>query len=225
MISRVLIAAAFIPLAACSEVPSNGPAGGMATLEACKRADVQDAVGKEARSMFIKNALPNLAVKAMLGLVDLDAFAKQVENATVSVSSVALQSGASADLRTIACTGNFKLDASNAIAGQDVVQMNRLRWTIRFADDRPDPTSSNFTIEVDPSSLYENMAINGERVQDVVNREAREEVERQERSQAAEAESDQALSPPSPTTSDQDRAPEPSSRTQPSPEELYAPEI
>lgn len=221
MFHRAIIAAAFIPLAGCSEVPSSSPAGGMAALEACKRADVQDAVGKEARSIVFKKA----SLKAWWRPSDFDGFAQEFENASVTFSSTALQSGVSADSRTIGCMANFKFDASNATKGQDVVQVTRLKWTIRFADDHPDPASSNFTIKVDPSSLFEDIAINGERVQDLANREAREQAEQQERSQAAEAESDQAPSPPSPATSNEDPASEPNVRKQPSPEELYAPEL
>lgn len=225
MFQRTIIAAAFLGLAACSEAPSTSPVGGMAALEACQRADVQDSVGKEARSIFLKNAASGLVVPAMLRLVDLDALAKEVEDADVSFSGIALQSGASADLRTIACSGNFKFDASSAITGQDVVQINHLRWTIRFADDRPDPTSSNFTIEVDTASLYEKMYLNGEPVQSIVARQAREEAKRGERNQTAEAESDQAPSPATSSMAEGELAPEANARKQPSPEELYAPEL
>lgn len=224
MINRAIIAATALALAGCSEVPSSNPVGGMAALEACKRPDVQDAVGKEARSMVLKDALPELAARALFGLVDLDALAKQFEGATVSASSTALQSGAGSDLRTIGCTANFKIDASNAIAGQDVVQIKRVRWTIRFADEQPDPASSNFTVEVDQSSLYEGMAINGEPLERILEQQAQKEAAQRERAQAPEAGSEE-VAVPSPSTTSNEEPATPKAQQQPSPEELYAPEI
>ena len=199
----------------------------MAALEACKRSDVHDAVGKEARSMVLKNALPKLAVPAVFGFIDLDALAKQIENATVSVSSAALQSSTGTDLKTVACSANFKFDASSAITGQDVFQINRLRWTIRFADEQPDPASSNFTIEVDPSSLYENMAINGEPLQRILEQQAQEQAAREEREQAAEASrgNDQTSASAGAVDHDPpDAQPTPTAKPA-SPEELYAPDL
>jgi len=146
-------------IAGCSQLPGD-PTN--VAEQACNRPDVQDVVGKEARSLMLKGNRDNLIMAGLFGL-DLDAVFKAWEDARVTFSGVgALQSSNGPPFRQITCGGSIQFDLSDATAGQQIVNVPRLSWMINFAQPVQDPSTGGFTIEIDPVSLVDGRTLNGE---------------------------------------------------------------
>lgn len=154
------LAAAVMPLLLAACAPSgSGFSDGAAA--ACDRADVQDVVGKEARSLMLKGNRDNLIMAGLMGL-DLDAVFKAWEEARVTFSGVgAFPSSKGPPFQQIVCGGAIQFDLSDATSGQQIVNVPRARWTINFAQPVDDPATGGFTIEIDPVSLVDGRTING----------------------------------------------------------------
>jgi len=154
------VAAAIAPLfvAACAPSASDTTNG---AVIACQRADVQDVVGKEARSLMLKGNRDNLLTAGMMGL-DLNSVFKAWEEARVSFSGAgAFPSSKGPPYQQIVCGNAVQFDLSDATAGQQIVNLPRLRWTINFAQPTDDPATGGFTVEIDPVSLVDGRTLNG----------------------------------------------------------------
>jgi hypothetical protein len=133
---------------------------------ACERADVQELVGKEARGVIMDSARSRLITLAIFGLIDPQETRAALENAQITFTDVT-SGGVRGD--NVPCTASLRIDASNANAGQDIVQLPAVIWQIALADGDGNVSSSNFTVKVDPASVFEGMRINGKPAGDFLN--------------------------------------------------------
>lgn len=158
MKAPISIALLTLTLTACTPPADVVP---QEAITACQRADVQDVVGKEVRNMMLKSVSEGVFVAAFLGFDVGKAF----EQAKVSFSEVGVDATTTPNsgppFTQIVCGGAMQIDASSTRAGQDIVTLPRLRWSINFAQPTQDPTTAGFTIAVDPISIYEGMLVNG----------------------------------------------------------------
>ena len=124
----------------------------------CERQDVQELASKEARKIMLDPTRDKMLALAMFGLIDPKEMMQRFDAANVTFSAV---QGNSADHSLVACSAAMRIDDSDATTGQDIVQMPALVWSVKFANNDGDLTSTNFTVEVDPGSVFEGMQING----------------------------------------------------------------
>ena len=112
----------------------------------------------EARKIMLDPTRDKMLALALFGLIDPKEMMQRLDAANVSFSAVR---GNSADHSLVACSAAMRIDDSDATTGQDIVQMPGLVWSVKFANNDGDLTSTNFTVEVDPGSVFEGMQING----------------------------------------------------------------
>lgn len=160
---KISIALAALPLplivAGCEPMPGDAPANALA-ITACQRSDVQDVVGKEVRNMMLKANATGVFGAALLG-VDI---VKPMEQARVSFHDAGVyttNTPAKPPFAQIICGARMQIDGSSASAGQDIVMMPRLRWSVNFSEPTEDPANATFTIAVDPASIGDGLLING----------------------------------------------------------------
>jgi len=128
-------------------------------IAACKRADVQDVVGKEARNMMLKANQDGVWKAAFFGVNLVEAF----ERARTSFGEVGVyKESATSPYTQIVCAGSMQIDGSSAQAGQDIVTIPHLRWSINFAEPTQEPETASFSIAVDPASVFEGVLFNGQ---------------------------------------------------------------
>ena len=156
MTRTLLLAALAVTVAGCT------PQGDVQTnqaIAACKRPDVQDVVGKEARNMMLKANEDGVWRAAMFGVN----VAEAIEQARVAFGEVGVYADSVQSPYTqIVCTGSMQIDGSSAQAGQDIVTIPNLRWSINFAEPTLDPETASFSIAVDPVSLHDGVLVNGQ---------------------------------------------------------------
>ncbi|WP_421852672.1 hypothetical protein [Novosphingobium sp.] len=157
---KVMIFAAALPFALASCAPQAEQAATVA-VTACQRTDVQDVVGKEVRNMMLKAVSDRGYMVALLGLDA--ALAKSLEEAHVTFTDVGVYTGAGVEspFKQIICAGSLQIDASTTRAGQDIVTMPHLRWTVNFSQPAEEPATAAFTVAVDPASLRDGLLVNG----------------------------------------------------------------
>jgi len=237
-----------IALTGCN-APTGEPAGSEANaaLSACSRDDVQELVGKEARSKMLKLALPRLIGAAIVGAVDLDQVADDLRKANVSFYDVALDNPAgqfAPPFHRVVCSARLQLDSSDAIAGQQILGVERVRWVVNFTEPVEDPREGSFTVDVDAVSLQRGLTMNGKALASPESQPAQDESDRDSQiSQlvddtaadaqraAADAEAavhddgDAAETPDAPGTSEPVGQPgsQPVASQTPSEDDLYAP--
>lgn len=144
-------------LASCTPMAETLPSQ---VVEACQRQDVQDVVGKEARNMMLKANEDRLWKAALFGIN----MAEAVEQARVTFSEVGVlaSEAVQSPYSQIICQGSMQIDGSSAQAGQDIVTMPRLRWSINFAQPTDNPAAAAFSIAIDPASLFDGVLVNGQ---------------------------------------------------------------
>lgn len=154
-----IIPIAALPLVLASCGPAQSPAEDLAKA-ACQRADVQDVVSKEARSIMIKNNMDHVFTAALFG-IDIPAGLAQAHIAfgAAGVSDSVAAKGP--PYRQIVCSGSMQVDLSNSTEGQNIVESPHLRWSINFAKPTDDPANDVFTVQVDPLSIYDGQLLNG----------------------------------------------------------------
>lgn len=200
-------------------------------MSACARTEVQDVVGKEVRKMLLEAAKDRVVTAAFFG-IDLTS---SIENARVSfhdVGTFKTNPPPSPPYKQILCGGTMQIDGSSARAGQDIVTLPRLRWSINFVQPTNDPATAGFSIAVDPASISEGMLVNGDPVE-----RTDEQGNRSDGTQAVQSNSEAAMPParePATELSEAQAAAEDAAGTgseadqspsgrQPSDEDLYAP--
>lgn len=223
--NRIIFPAAFaVMLAGCTP---QGEALTLQAINACKRADVQDVVGKEARNLMLKANEDGLWRAALFGVN----VAAAVEQARVSFGEVGVYTDtAQSPYTQIVCTSSMQIDGSSAQAGQDIVTIPHLRWSINFAEPTQDPETASFSIAVDPASLYDGILVNGEPAQAKSQKPATE-IDSDQAEQPAAPPADEAVNPgdaAAEAAADAEAAAHagediPPVNHQPSDEELYAP--
>lgn len=133
-------------------------------LAACQRADVQEVVGKETRGKLYKAALPKLMMmQSWLG-ADPNRIVAAFDQAKVTFDHVSIDNpGALGEppYQQIVCTGHIQIDMSNATAGQDILDIDGLRWVINFSGKPSDLVTDAFTVDVDDMSIGRGMTYNG----------------------------------------------------------------
>lgn len=133
-------------------------------LAACQRADVQEVVGKETRGKLYKAALPKLMMmQSWLG-ADPNRIVTAFDQAKVTFDHVSIDNpGALGEppYQQIVCTGHIQIDMSNATAGQDILDIDGLRWVINFSGKPSDLVTDAFTVDVDDMSIGRGMTYNG----------------------------------------------------------------
>lgn len=156
MTRTLFLAALAVTVASCTP---QGDAQTNQAIAACKRPDVQDVVGKEARNMMLKANEDGVWRAALFG-VNLG---EVLEQARISFGEVGVyEDSAQSPYTQIVCTGSMQIDGSSAQAGQDIVTIPHLRWSINFAEPTQDPETASFSIAVDPASLYDGVLVNGQ---------------------------------------------------------------
>ena len=156
MTRTLLLAALAVTVAGCT--PQGDDATSLA-IAACKRPDVQDVVGKEARNIMLKANEDHVWRAALFGVN----IGEALEQARVSFGEVGVyEDSARSPYTQIVCTGSMQIDGSSAQAGQDIVTIPHLRWSINFAGPTQDPETASFSIAVDPASLYDGVLVNGQ---------------------------------------------------------------
>lgn len=123
---------------------------------ACDRGDVQELVSKEARKIILDQQRGRFVMLAYFGLADPQAILQKFENAQVTFTDVQTVAGSKG---MIECRGAMRFDASDTNVGQDILQIPALAWRVNFADG--DPTSNDFTVEVDKDSVFDGILVNG----------------------------------------------------------------
>lgn len=127
---------------------------------ACQRADVQDVVSKEVRSIMIKNNMDHVFTAALFGVDIPEALAQaHIAFGAAGVSDSVAAKGP--PYRQIVCSGSMQVDLSNSTEGQNIVESPHLRWSINFAKPTDDPANDVFTVQVDPLSIYDGQLLNG----------------------------------------------------------------
>lgn len=145
--------------AAQAAVDPNSPQG------VCERQDVQELASKEARKIMLDPGRKNVLMLAMFGLVDPNDVVERLNNANVTFSNV---HGITSGQNLVGCSAAMRIDDSDANSGQDIVQVPALAWTVKFADGNGDLTSTNFTVDVELSTVFEGMQINGKSADEFV---------------------------------------------------------
>ena len=137
--------------------------------QACERSDVLDAVGKEVRHTVLKQ----LSVNPIEGLLRLEAQGITMEavvdaynRAAVTFedvsSSTEFRSGMT--IHRVNCVGNFRMDSSTALGGQDVLEINEVAWDVVYTNGTQDLASSAYTIKLSVPTVFAKMLVNGEAV-------------------------------------------------------------
>lgn len=157
-----------LTLASC-DAPTYDPAVSASSiaLAACSRNDVQDIVGKETRSKMLKAALPRLLNAAMMGLVDINQVGDEFSRASVSFYNVALADPATQSgppFNRVVCSARLQLDLSDAVSGQQIIGIERLRWVVNFSEAVNDPATGAFTVDIDALSIQSGLTVNGQAV-------------------------------------------------------------
>lgn len=129
----------------------------------CERQDVQELASKEARKIMLDPSRKKILMLALFGLADPKEVMQRLDNASVTFSNV---HGITSAQNLISCSAAMRIDDSDANLGQDIVQAPMLAWTVKFADGNGDLTSTNFTVDVEPSSAFDGLQINGKPAED-----------------------------------------------------------
>lgn len=194
-------------------------------MSACARTEVQDVVGKEVRKMLLEAAKDRVVTAAFFG-IDLTS---SIENARVSfhdVGTFKTSPPPSPPYKQILCGGTMQIDGSSARAGQDIVTLPRLRWSINFVQPTNDPATAGFSIAVDPANVWQDMLVNGKPVENGEANPAKPEpapVAPQPQAEGAAAETQDVAAEAAAADAAAAEAERAAADHQPSDEDLYAP--
>lgn len=158
---RIIVAAGLpLVLAGCAPGAADSAEG---ASQVCERSDVKDVVSKEVRSIMLKQNFKTALGWSALGL-NMNDFFKSFDEAKATFWAVRAQMGTSTQgppFRQIICSAKVSFDLSTAMAGQQIISVPRLRWSVNFAEPTDDPQTAGFSIEVDSDSVQDGITGNG----------------------------------------------------------------